>query len=175
MQIRVSYTSADCVTKYLKENCVKHEKIHRDTLPTEVSDKELKYSCSEEECSLKFVSEDDLKYHENSVHKEVSISEELYCKLCYVTFRDSSRFGRHKDRVHKSELPLFESNIEHSKLAYYCKTCKEKFISDNALNYHMKENLEEEVDRLEEERKQWEYIDISITSTTLVYDEELMN
>ena len=132
---------------------MKHEKIHKtnlDTLPTEVSDKELKYSCSEEECSLKFVSEDDLKYHENSVHKEVSISEELYCKLCYVTFRDSSRFGRHKDRVHKSELPLFESNIEHSKLAYNCKTCKEKFISDNALNYHvqygsnpLKENLKE--------------------------------
>ena len=63
----------------------------------------------------------------------------IFCKLCIVTFKDSSNFKNHKDNIHKpfpDEMAALES-LDGQRFKFKCKFCSENLMNLHVLNYHV--------------------------------------
>ena len=117
---------------YLNAHMKKYHQEERSLLAQGIEEKMLQYSC--ELCHLKFVSINSLRFHARKRH----VQTETYCRLCYVQFRDSTKFQAHKKNVHKTveELEALKAKVESQYFEFCCKYCDKRFITSNVLKYH---------------------------------------
>ena len=119
---------------YLSAHMKKHDSDDRQLLSQAqgITEAMLKYSCRF--CELKFVSQETQRFHTRKRH----IQSETYCRLCYVTFRESRMFQAHKKNIHKSpeELDALKTKIDSQSLEFSCNYCEKKFLTINVLKYH---------------------------------------
>ena len=110
-----------------------------------IRDKDLTFHCSEENCVKKFPSLSSLSYHRKDVHgqkvsskKKIKLeSKERYCQLCSILYKKPFFLQAHKQRVHSSELDMFDKELTSEDLKYSCQRCKKKFYTENTLSHHV--------------------------------------
>ena len=102
------------------------EVIHKEDLwafEVDLDDSMLRYECPH--CSLKFITENLLKYHTTLKHKEESKQNDSYCKLCYHDFKFNSQLNAHKKSFTRQEEKGKHSLlVESSASPHKCKYCK---------------------------------------------------
>ena len=125
---------------YLSAHMKKHHQEERGLVAQGIQEEMLKYPC--EFCHLKFVSNDTLRFHARRRHVE----RETYCRLCYVQFRDSTKFQAHKKNVHKTadEQEMLKTKVESQDFEFSCKYCDKRFFKSHLLKYHITRSHKEE-------------------------------
>merc|ERR1712129_167207 len=68
------------------------------------------------------------------------------CRLCYIEFKYNYKFKKHISRVHtsKEEKDALDVKLESGSLAYECKLCKKRFLTENILSHHNRNFHKEE-------------------------------
>ena len=105
------------------------------------------FSCKT--CEKRFVTKGTLNHHIAISHKSElyryrtkkklnakAESDEKYCKLCYIVYKDSRFLKRHKKKVHSYEMEAFSRDLSLEELSYSCAKCKKSFFSRNTLDHH---------------------------------------
>ena len=144
-----NYKCKLCLTKYKDYyTFLNHVKaFHKDDidkLKNPINEKDLVHKCSQDNCDLRFVSEEILTFHMSKAHKKwkrskvKSENQERYCQLCFVLYKAPQFFEIHKNKIHSNELEAFENELTSADMRVKCKKCKKCFYSENTLNYHMR-------------------------------------
>jgi uncharacterized Zn-finger protein len=123
-----------------------HKKIHKedqDAFGKEISIQDLTVVCSQSTCGQKFVSENILKYHTNSVHREKEFKHlrnttaKLHtCPLCYTEFKSFYTMHSHILDIHDEDKDLLKTNGGLDNPKYECDKCKKRFMRPSILKYH---------------------------------------
>ena len=113
------------------------DKLH---LTKEIRAEELKEDC--DQCDLKFLSEELLKYHKRLVHPRRN-----ECILCYSSFKTYHEIKIHLLRNHREEHNILISLdvIPQEIMKFQCHICKLKFVSNSVLSYHKRRDHGEKI------------------------------
>ena len=136
------------------------KKVHEqdlDKLLKPILSSDLIFEC--DKCSLKFLSSNILKYHDEKSHnlsKKKSSSKIIKenikeCKLCYVKFKKNSYLLSHQKNKHKNESEFLEKEITSSDLVHNCNQCEKKFVAASLLKSHSNQHKTESFEFLRKE------------------------
>ena len=126
-----------------------HMKIHKkdkSAFGREICESDLKFECKEADCGKKFISENILKYHSRSVHREGVFLEfrhlkkqgenAHHCPLCHIKFKSFYNMHRHILERHTEEKALLKSEGGLPDPRYNCSNCDKSFVTRSLLKFH---------------------------------------
>merc|ERR1711974_238339 len=70
--------------------------------------------------------------------KVKSESQEKYCQLCYIMYKEPTFLKIHKKKIHSKEMDAFEKDLKAEEMREVCIKCSKAFYSKNTLEYHMR-------------------------------------
>ena len=140
-----------CYKEFLNKSSLEHHvKIHKEdqnAFSEDLVNDDLGFHCSESGCELRFVSEHTLKYHTNTIHRDVenkmlrkltfdSTQNKFTCPLCYSTVKTFGAMCKHINNMHINDKDILTNLIRSEDLVIQCEKCDSKFLKESFLAIH---------------------------------------
>ena len=85
-----------------------------------------------------FLSENVLASHKFSQHRIQDPERLVKCHVCDKMLQNVHILNAHRKSIHIVDSHYFDKVIPESQLRFHCVTCDLKFLTENILNYHLR-------------------------------------